>query len=190
MEELSYSYNPHSKCRSPQKDGEARGRLREAADEEDGGGRKHGAVEVAVADIVRPPPTALTPARTGPHTRAASRSSSHLASDYNMVRAPHSELAECGIVPARLPPPRAPGSAEPRAVPVDWDRFLPSPGTLHRLVVQPVQLPPAPGKCGCCSGYYRIDDMAMTRFLRETASEAIVLPEEDAPVYVFLPPGP
>ena len=36
--------------------------------------------------------------------------------------------------------------------------------------------------------YYRVGDM--TRLLREIAREAIMLPEEDAPVYVFLLPGP
>ncbi|KAF8260324.1 hypothetical protein EI94DRAFT_1748945 [Lactarius quietus] len=118
------------------------------------------------------------------------RLSELLAFDYDMARALHSELAERGIVPARLPRLRErQWSAEPRAVPVDWDRFLPPPGALQRLVVQPAQLPPAPEElCGCCSGYYRVDDM--TRLLREMAREALVLPDEEAPVYVFLPPGP
>ena len=119
------------------------------------------------------------------------RLSELLAFDYDMVRAIHSELAERCIVPARLPTLRErQWSAEPRAVPVDWERFLPPPGTLQRLVVQPAQLPPAPEElCGCCSGYYRVDDM--TRLLREMAREARGLPcEEDAAVYVFLPPGP
>jgi hypothetical protein len=118
------------------------------------------------------------------------RLSELLAFDYDMARALHSELAERGIVPARLPRLRErQWSAEPRAGPVDWDRFLPPPDALQRLVVQPAQLPPAPEElCGCCSGYYRVDDM--TRLLREMAHEALVLPGEDAPVYVFLPPGP
>ncbi|KAH9179043.1 hypothetical protein EDB89DRAFT_2063143 [Lactarius sanguifluus] len=107
------------------------------------------------------------------------RLSELLAFDYDMARALHSELAERGI-----------WSAEPRAVPVDWERFLPPPHALRRLVVQPAQLPPAPEElCGCCSGYYRVDDM--TRLLREMAREALVPHgEEDAAVYVFLPPGP
>ncbi|KAI0302791.1 hypothetical protein B0F90DRAFT_1712062 [Multifurca ochricompacta] len=106
-----------------------------------------------------------------------------------MVRALHSELAERGIVPARLERLRDhQWSAEPRAVPVDWERFLPSEGALRRLVLQPVQLPPAPEQlCGCCSGYYRVDDM--TRLLREMAREKLALSEEGS-VYVFLPPGP
>lgn len=79
--------------------------------------------------------------------------------------------------------------AKLRAWPVNWDRILPPPGSLRRLVVQPGQLPPAPGElCDCCAGYYRIDDIR--RFLRELAREAIVLPEDDAPVYVFLLSGP
>ena len=121
------------------------------------------------------------------------RLSELLAFDYDMVRAIHSELAECGIVPARLPRLRErQWSAEPRAVPVDWERFLPPPGTLRRIVVQPAQPPPPPEElCGCCSGYYRVDDM--TRLLREMAREALVPPDDednDAAVYVFLPPGP
>ncbi|KAH9005627.1 hypothetical protein EDB86DRAFT_2879646 [Lactarius hatsudake] len=119
------------------------------------------------------------------------RLSELLAFDYDMARALHSELAERGIVPARLPRLRErQWSAEPRAVPVDWERFLPPPHALRRLVVQPAQLPPAPEElCGCCSGYYRVDDM--TRLLREMAREALVPHgEEDAAVYVFLPPGP
>lgn len=119
------------------------------------------------------------------------RLSELLAFDYDMARALHSELAERGIVPARLPRLRErQWSAEPRAVPVDWERFLPPPHALRRLVVQPAQLPPAPEElCGCCSGYYRVDDM--TRLLREMAREALVPHgEEDAAMYVFLPPGP
>ncbi|KAH9041486.1 hypothetical protein EDB83DRAFT_1625606 [Lactarius deliciosus] len=119
------------------------------------------------------------------------RLSELLAFDYDMARALHSELAERGIVPARLPRLRErQWSAEPRAVPVDWERFLPPPHALRRLVVQPAQLPPAPEElCGCCSGYYRVDDM--TRLLREMAREALVPQgEEDAVMYVFLPPGP
>ena len=118
------------------------------------------------------------------------RLSELLAFDYDMARALHSELAECGIVPARLPRLRErQWSAEPRAVPVDWERFLPPPPALRRLIVQPAQLPPAPEElCGCCSGYYRVDDM--TRLLREMAREALVPLGEDAPMYVFLPPGP
>jgi hypothetical protein len=100
------------------------------------------------------------------------RLSELLAFDYDMARALHSELAERGAVPAQFPRLRErQWSAEPRAVPVDWERFLPPPGTLRRLVVQPAQLPPAPEQlCGCCSGYYRVDDM--TRLLREMAREA------------------
>ncbi|KAH9059502.1 hypothetical protein EDB87DRAFT_1621230 [Lactarius vividus] len=118
------------------------------------------------------------------------RLSELLAFDYDMARALHSELAERGIVPARLPRLRErQWSAEPRAVPVDWDRFLPPPDALRRLIVQPAQLPPAPEElCGCCSGYYRVDDM--TRLLREMAREALVPHGEDAAMYVFLPPGP
>ncbi|KAI9444080.1 hypothetical protein H4582DRAFT_1807501 [Lactarius indigo] len=119
------------------------------------------------------------------------RLSELLAFDYDMARALHSELAERGIVPARLPRLRErQWSAEPRAVPVDWERFLPPPDALRRLVVQPAQLPPAPEElCGCCSGYYRVDDM--TRLLREMARETLVPHgEEDAAMYVFLPPGP
>ena len=138
------------------------------------------------------------------------RLSELLAFDFDMVRALHSELSERGIVPAQFPSLREQQwSVEPRAVPVDWERFLPPPETLRRLVVQPAQLPPAPEQlCGCCSGYYRVDDM--TRLLREMAREAHGrrLPreekqgigeeneaedaedsEEDS-VFVFLPPGP
>jgi hypothetical protein len=135
------------------------------------------------------------------------RLSELLAFDFDMVRALHSELSERGIVPAHFPSLREQQwSVEPRAVPVDWERFLPPPETLRRLVVQPAQLPPAPEQlCGCCSGYYRVDDM--TRLLREMAREAQGrrLPreekegigeemeaedsEEDS-VFVFLPPGP
>ncbi|KAI9462847.1 hypothetical protein BJY52DRAFT_1116043, partial [Lactarius psammicola] len=118
------------------------------------------------------------------------RLSELLTFDYDMARALHSELAERGIVPARLPRLRErQWSAEPRAVPVDWERFLPPPDALRRIIVQPAQLPPAPEElCGSCSGYYRVDDM--TRLLREMAREALVPPGEDASVYVFLPPGP
>ncbi|KAF8500444.1 hypothetical protein F5888DRAFT_1921019 [Russula emetica] len=113
------------------------------------------------------------------------RLSELLAFDFDMVRALHSELSERGIVPAHFPRLREQQwSIEPRAVPVDWERFLPPPETLRRLVVQPAQLPPAPEQlCGCCSGYYRVDDM--TRLLREMAREA----QQDS-VFVFLPPGP
>ncbi|KAN0116490.1 hypothetical protein V8E52_005871 [Russula decolorans] len=116
------------------------------------------------------------------------RLSELLAFDFDMVRALHSELSERGIVPAQFPSLREQQwSVEPRAVPVDWERFLPPPETLRRLVVQPAQLPPAPEQlCGCCSGYYRVDDM--TRLLREMAREAHDS-EEDS-VFVFLPPGP
>lgn len=139
------------------------------------------------------------------------RLSELLAFDYDMARALHSELAERGAVPAQFPRLRESqwSSAEPRAVPVDWERFLPPPTQLRRLVVQPSQLPPAPEQlCGCCSGYYRVDDM--TRLLREMARESGGRhryrrgaamgsedsegrgPEdpEDEPVLVFLPPGP
>ena len=182
--------------------GEARARMWEAADGEgDGGGRRHGGAAKedeptlpALRRLHLASPISfdlflkrLLPLAPGlTHVRL----SELLAFDYDMVRALHSEFAERGIVPARLPRLRErQWSAEPRAVPVDWDRYLPPPGTLHRFVVQPAQLPPAPEElCGCCSGYYRVDDM--TRLLREMAREAVVLPEEDAPVYVFLPPGP
>ena len=134
------------------------------------------------------------------------RLSELLAFDFDMVRALHSELSERGIVPAQFPRLREQQwSVEPRAVPVDWECFLPPPETLRRLVVQPAQLPPAPEQlCGCCSGYYRVDDM--TRLLREMAREAqgrrrlhllpreeeaaVAEEEEDEPVFVFLPPGP
>jgi len=139
------------------------------------------------------------------------RLSELLAFDYDMARALHSELAERGAVPAQFPRLRErQWNAEPRAVPVDWERFLPPPGKLRRLVVQPAQLPPAPEQlCGCCSGYYRVDDM--TRLLREMARESRgrcrrscggdnVMGHEDGrydddgdddeAVFVFLPPGP
>lgn len=134
------------------------------------------------------------------------RLSELLAFDFDMVRALHSELSERGIVPAQFPRLREQQwSVEPRAVPVDWERFLPPPETLRRLVVQPAQLPPAPEQlCGCCSGYYRVDDM--TRLLREMARDAEGrrgLPreekddgtgegevEKDESAFVFLPPGP
>ncbi|KAH9023925.1 hypothetical protein EDB84DRAFT_448446 [Lactarius hengduanensis] len=178
--------------------GEARSlRLREAAavEEEECGGdvdevtlpalrRLHLASPISF-DLFLQRLRPLAPALT--HVRL----SELLAFDYDMARALHSELAERGIVPARLPRLRErQWSAEPRAVPVDWERFLPPPHALRRLVVQPAQLPPAPEElCGCCSGYYRVDDM--TRLLREMAREALVPHGEgDAAVYVFLPPGP
>jgi hypothetical protein len=179
--------------------GEARVRLREAAEGDEGGGKKHDAEEdeptlpaLRRLHLASPISFDLFLQRLRPLAPGLThvRLSELLAFDYDMVRALHSELAERGIVPARLPRLRErQWSAEPRAVPVDWDRFLPPPGSLHRLVVQPAQLPPAPEElCGCCSGYYRVDDM--TRLLREMARGSIVLPDEDAPVYVFLPPGP
>ena len=141
------------------------------------------------------------------------RLSELLAFDYDMARALHSELAERGAVPAQFPRLRErQWNAEPRAVPVDWERFLPPPGKLRRLVVQPAQLPPAPEQlCGCCSGYYRVDDM--TRLLREMARESRGRRrscggsttgyedgrydvddgdegDDDEAVFVFLPPGP
>lgn len=138
------------------------------------------------------------------------RLSELLAFDYDMARALHSELAERGVVPAQFPRLRErQWNAEPRAVPVDWERFLPPPEKLRRLVVQPAQLPPAPEQlCGCCSGYYRVDDM--TRLLREMARESRGRHsrrrrygggdgamgyeddryDEDEAVFVFLPPGP
>jgi hypothetical protein len=78
--------------------------------------------------------------------------------------------------------------AEPRAVRLDWNAsscpLVPC-ATLSRSP----QLPPAPEElCRCCSGYYCVDDM--TPLLREMTREAIVLHGEDAPVYVFLSPGP
>ena len=127
------------------------------------------------------------------------RLSELLAFDFDMARALHSELSERGIVPAQFPRlHEQQWSVEPRAVPVDWERFLPPLEKLRCLVVQPSQLPPAPEQlCGCCSGYYRVDDM--TRLLREMAREAQSrrLPREEKegigaeePVFVFLPPGP
>jgi len=142
------------------------------------------------------------------------RLSELLAFDYDMARALHSELAERGAVPAQFPRLRESqwSSAEPGAVPVDWERFLPPPAQLRRLVVQSSQLPPAPEQlCGCCSGYYCVDDM--TRLLREMARESCgrhrygrgaAMGSEDSeeggegegeggpdePVFVFLPPGP
>jgi hypothetical protein len=132
------------------------------------------------------------------------RLSELLAFDYDMAHALHSELSERGIVPTQFPRLRdQQWNAEPRAVPVDWERFLPPPGTLRRLVVQPAQLPPPPEQlCGCCSGYYRVDDM--TRLLREMAREARGHggravgeekgegedEEEEGSMFVFLPPGP
>ena len=133
------------------------------------------------------------------------RLSELLAFDYDMVHALHSELSERCIVPAHFPGLREQQwNAEPRAVPVDWQRFLPPPGKLRRLIVQPAQLPPAPEQlCGCCSGYYRVDDM--TRLLREMAREArgrrvcarVAVGEmageeegEEDATFVFLPPGP
>jgi hypothetical protein len=136
------------------------------------------------------------------------RLSELLAFDFDMARALHSELAERGAVPAQFPRLREKQwSAEPRAVPVDWERFLPPPDKLRRLVVQPAQLPPAPEQlCGCCSGYYRVDDM--TRLLREMARESCGRGrgrdrggggeddkheyeyDDDESVFVFVPPGP
>ncbi len=127
------------------------------------------------------------------------RLSELLAFDYDMVRALHSELSERGIVPAQFPRLREQQwSVEPRAVPVDWERFLPPPEMLRRLVVQPAQLPPPPEQlCGCCSGYYRVDDM--TRLLREMGREAQdrrvrsdgeEVEEVEDSAFVFLPPGP
>jgi hypothetical protein len=101
------------------------------------------------------------------------RLSELLAFDYNMARAIHSELAERGSVPAQFPRPHESqwSSTEPCTVPVDWERFLPPPAQLRRIVVQPSQLPRAPEQlCGCYSGYYRVDDM--TRLLREMARES------------------
>jgi len=124
------------------------------------------------------------------------RLSELLAFDYDMTRALHSELSERGAVPEQLPSLRDRlWSADPLAVPVDWERFLPPPEKLRRLVVQPAQLPPAPEQlCGCCSGYYRVDDM--TRLLREMARESSRAAAgesgegEEGSVFVFLPPGP
>ena len=71
-----------------------------------------------------------------------------LAFDYDMARALHSELAE------------------PRAVPVDWERSLPHSSVASSF--SPRRLPPVPEQlCGCCSGYYRVYDV--TRLLREIA---------------------
>ena len=180
---------------------EARMRMREEEEDENGvaaGSLKHGAEDEPTLPALRrlhlasPISFDLFLQRLRPLAPRLThvRLSELLAFDYDMARALHSELAERGVVPARLPRLRErQWSAEPRAVPVDWDRFLPPPGTLHRIVVQPAQLPPAPEElCGCCSGFYRVDDM--TRLLREMAREALVQPGEDAPVYVFLPPGP
>ena len=91
-----------------------------------------------------------------------------------MAQALHSELAKRGAVrPHAVPTPlrEHQWNTEPRAVPVDWERFLPPPGKLRHLVAQPAQLPPTPEQlCGCCSGYYRVDDM--THLLREMARES------------------
>jgi len=123
------------------------------------------------------------------------RLSELLAFDFDMTRALHSELSERGAVPEQFPNLHDRlWSVDPQAVPVDWERFLPPPDKLRRLVVQPAQLPPAPEQlCGCCSGYYRVDDM--TRLLREMARESSRAvaeggESEEEAVFVFLPPGP
>ncbi|KAI0062658.1 hypothetical protein BV25DRAFT_593406 [Artomyces pyxidatus] len=111
------------------------------------------------------------------------RLSELLPFDYDMSRDVFSELAERGLVPPRLPGLRDRlWSAEPVARPVEWERFLPADGALEQLLMQPAQLPHEPERaCGCCTGYYRIDDM--TRLLREMARE------EYGDVFVFLPAG-
>jgi len=61
------------------------------------------------------------------------RLSELLAFDFEMTRALHSELSERGAAPEQFASLRDKlWSAEPRAVPVDWERFLPPPGKLRR----------------------------------------------------------
>ena len=61
------------------------------------------------------------------------RLSELLAFDYNMARAIHSELAGRGSVPGQFPRPHESqwSNAEPCAVQVDWERFLPPPAQLR-----------------------------------------------------------
>jgi hypothetical protein len=116
---------------------------------------------------VRSLPTVFTLARFWPHTRASLGAP--------RIRLQHDARAELRVRRARHRIRERQWCAKLRAWPVNWDRILPPPGFLRRLVVQPGQLPPAPGElCDCCAGYYRIDDIR--RFLRELAREAIVLP--------------
>lgn len=173
--------------------------MREAAEGEFGVARKHGAKEdertqPALHRLHLASPIAfdfflqrLRPLTLGLiHVRL----SELIAFNYDMAHVLNSELAERGIVPARLPRLcERQWSAEPHLVPVDWHRFRPPPGPLRHLVVQPAQSPPALEEpCGFCSGYDRVDDMK--RLLREIARSVLVLPREGAPVYVFLPPRP
>ncbi|KAI0052065.1 hypothetical protein FA95DRAFT_1554041 [Auriscalpium vulgare] len=111
------------------------------------------------------------------------RLSELLPFDYDMTRQLYSELAARALVPPRLPGLRdCMWSAEPVARPVDWVAFLPQETVLAQLVLQPSQLPREPDRmCGCCTGYYRVDDM--TRLLKEMAREAF------SDQYVFLPAG-
>lgn len=122
-----------------------------------------------------------------------------------LVRVLHSELIERGVaVHAQFPTPArlGSGSAEPRAVAlVDWERFRPPPGTLHRLVVQRAQAPaPAGAAVRVLLGVLprgRYDTPCCASRARWRASCAVVvvvkgdlLPEEEFSVFVFLLQGP
>lgn len=105
------------------------------------------------------------------------------ANDYGLVRTIFSELVERDVVPSVLPRlHERQWSAIPTALPVDWAPIIPRPDVLRKLILQPSAPPPKPEKqCGCCSGYYQVDDM--TRLLREMARES------EGDMFVFLPAG-
>lgn len=103
------------------------------------------------------------------------------ATDYTLARTLFSELVERDIVPSVLPGLHEhQWSSIPTALPIDWMPLLPRPDIFERLVLQPYVLPSQPDKiCGCCSGYYQMDDM--TRLLREMARMS------EGGAFVFVP---
>ncbi|ETW75745.1 hypothetical protein HETIRDRAFT_422408 [Heterobasidion irregulare TC 32-1] len=105
------------------------------------------------------------------------------AFDLDLCRLLFSELAERQIVPGRLPGLQGhQWSAEPIAQPVDWEPYLPPSEILERILLQPSQFPVRPeSQCGCCTGYYKVDDMI--RMLREMARES------SGATFVYVPPG-
>lgn len=105
------------------------------------------------------------------------------ATNYNLACTIFSELVERDVVPSVLPGlHEGQWSSIPTALPVEWLPILPRHGVFERLILHPSTLPPKPEKqCGCCSGYYQLDDM--TRLLREMARES------NGDAFVFLPAG-
>ncbi|KAA1476117.1 hypothetical protein DENSPDRAFT_494360 [Dentipellis sp. KUC8613] len=88
------------------------------------------------------------------------------------------ELAERDVVPCTLP---GLGARRHTADAIEWSPVVPPQDMLRRVVLQPARMPPEPERqCGCCSGYYRMNEM--TQLLHAMADQA----KDES--YVFLSP--